>query len=36
MENEFVAKCFQDMDDDVLLQIFLKTSTAMEGELVHF
>ena len=36
MENEFVAKFFQDIDDDVLLQLFLVTSMAMEGELVQF
>ena len=36
MENEFVAKFFQDIDDDDLLQLFLETSMVMEGELVHF
>ena len=36
MENEFVTKFFQDIDDNVLLQLFLETSIAMEGELVHF
>ena len=36
MENELVAKVFQDIKDDVLLQLFLVTSMAMEGELVHF
>ena len=36
VENEFVAKFVQDIDDDVLLQLFLETSMAMEGELVHF
>ena len=36
MENEFVAKFFQDIDDDVLLQLFHETSIAMEGELVYF
>ena len=36
MEKEFVAKFFQDINDDVLLQLFLVTSMAMEGELVHF
>ena len=36
MDNEFVAKFFQDIDDDVLLQLFHYTSMVMEGELVHF
>ena len=36
MENEFVAKFFQDIDDDLLLQLFLVTSMAMEGEMLHF
>ena len=36
MENEFVAKFFQDTDDNVLLQLFLETSMMMDGELVHF
>ena len=36
VKNEFVAKFFQDIDDDVLLQLFLETSMAMEGKLVHF
>ena len=35
MENEFVAKFFQDIDDDVLLQLFLVTFMAMKGELVY-
>ena len=34
VENEFVAKFFQDIDD-VSLQLFLQTSIAMGGELVH-
>ena len=36
MENEFVAKFCQDIDDDILLQLFLETSMAMEGERVYF
>ena len=36
MENKVVAKFSQDIDDDGLLQLFLKTSMVMEGELVHF
>ena len=36
MENEFVAKFFQDIDDDVLLQLFHEISKVMEGEHVHF
>ena len=36
MKNEFVAKFFQDIDNNILLQLFLVTSMAMEGELVHF
>ena len=36
MENEFVAKFFQDTDDNVLLQLFLETSMMMDAELVHF
>ena len=36
MENEFVAKFFQDIDDNVLLQLFKETSMVIEGELVHF
>ena len=36
MENEFVAKFCQDIDDDVLLQLFRETSMVMEGELVYF
>ena len=36
MENEFIAKFFQDIDDYVSLQLFLETSMAMEGKLVHF
>ena len=36
MEIEFVAKFFQDIDDNVLLQLFHETSMVMEGELVHF
>ena len=36
MENEFVAKSFQNIDDDVLLQLFLVTSMATEGQLVYF
>ena len=35
MENEFVAKFFQDIDEDILLQLFLETSMVMEGELVR-
>ena len=34
MENEFFTKFFQDIDDDVLLQLFLDTSMVMEGERV--
>ena len=30
MENEFVAKFFQDIDDDVLLQLFLVTSSCYQ------
>ena len=36
MENELVAKFFQNIDEDVLLQLFLETFIVMEGELVHF
>ena len=36
MENKFVDKFFQDIDDDVLLQLFHETSMVKEGELVHF
>ena len=36
MGNEFVAKFFQDIDNNVLLQLFLVTSIAMEGELYTF
>ena len=32
----FVTKFFQDIDDDVSLQLFLETSMAMEGEFVQF
>ena len=35
MENEFVAKFFQDIDDYVSL-LFLETSMAIEGELLYF
>ena len=35
MENEFVAKILQDVDDDIFVQLFLETSTAMEGELTN-
>ena len=31
MENEFVAKFFQVIDGEVLLQLFHETSTVMEG-----
>ena len=31
-ENEFVAKFFQDIDENVLLQVYLVTSTAIDGE----
>ena len=36
MENEFVAKFLQGIDDDVLQPLFLETSMAMDGELVQF
>ena len=36
MDNQFVATFFQDIDDDVLLQLFHETSLVKEGELVHF
>ena len=36
METEFIAKFFQVIDNDILLQLFLETSMAMEDELVHF
>ena len=36
MEKEFVAKFFQDIDNDILLQLFLETSMVVKGELVHF
>ena len=35
MEHQFVAKFFQYIDDDVLLQLLLVTPMAMEGELLH-
>ena len=35
MENEFIAKFFQDINDDMLLQLFLEISLSTEGELVH-
>ena len=31
VENEFIAKFFQDIADDVFLQLFLVTPMAMEG-----
>ena len=34
MENKFVANLFQDIEDNVLLQLFLETSIVMDGELV--
>ena len=36
MENEFLVKFCRDIDDDVLLRLFLETSMVMEGELVYF
>ena len=36
MENEFVIKFCQDIDDNVLLQLFHETSMVMEGEIIHF
>ena len=35
MENEFVAKFFQDIDEYILVQLFHETSKVMD-ELVHF
>ena len=34
-ENEIVAKFFQDIDEDVSLQLILRTSMEMEDEHVH-
>ena len=35
VENEYAAKFFQDIDNDILLQLFHETSMVMEGELVQ-
>ena len=35
VENELVAKFFKDIDEDVLLQLFLETSMLMEQKLVY-
>ena len=36
MENELVAKFFQGVDDNVSLQLFIKTSVAIEGNLYTY
>ena len=35
MENDFVDQFFQDIYEDVSLQLFVETSMAKQSELVH-
>ena len=35
MENDFVDQFFQDIYEDVSLQLFVETSMAKQNELVH-